>query len=464
MDGCAKGAKTMTTEKRNDNLHKASSILSVGAILLTIALFVRIETVVHDTKIMDSKFTLEIQQIKDALKEEKDTRQARVKENFDALSGDVGIPGHPGPKGDAGESISVPEVIVSPASLTVTQNQTATFYCSADGNPEPSVSWSKLSGTGLVNTDGQGNKLQMKSAGYNDSGSYACTAANVLGEVKKVVKLFVEVPPQFIETPDRVIKVTANSLASVSCRAFGFPPPTIVWSRGLVPLPGGRTAVANGTLNISNFGPQDVGTYLCKATNKLGSVEALTTLRYVQPGFWMDSAILTDNAFYQTRLYEFLSPAIGSNPQWVLCYRASTHGWSISTFHSKCDGKRDTVTIIKKGQYVFGGYTDISWESSGGYSSTSNAFIFSLRNKEGLGPFKSMVTRASRAIERTTVHGPTFGGGHDICINDYANSNSNSYTNFGDSYSVPSGVQDRKTILAGSYKFTPVEVEVFYLG
>jgi len=78
-------------------------------------------------------------------------------------------------------------------------------------------------------------------------------------------------------------------------------------------------------------------------------------------GFWMDSAILTDNAFYQTRLYEFLSPAIGSNPQWVLCYRASTHGWSISTFHSKCDGKRDTVTIIKKGQYVFGGYTDISW-------------------------------------------------------------------------------------------------------
>ena len=51
-----------------------------------------------------------------------------------------------------------------------------------------------------------------------------------------------------------------------------------------MPLPGGRTAVANGTLNISNFGPQDVGTYLCKATNKLGSVEALTTLRYVQPG------------------------------------------------------------------------------------------------------------------------------------------------------------------------------------
>ena len=65
----------MPTEKRKDNLHKASSILSFAAILLTIALFVR-------TEIVDSKFTLEIQQIKDALKEEKASEQARVKEIF----------------------------------------------------------------------------------------------------------------------------------------------------------------------------------------------------------------------------------------------------------------------------------------------------------------------------------------------------------------------------------------------
>ena len=89
MDACAKGAKIMATEKSNDStgLYRASSILSVGAMLLTVALFVRIETVVHDVKMLDSKFTLEIQQIKDALKEEKDTRQVRVKETFDAPSG-----------------------------------------------------------------------------------------------------------------------------------------------------------------------------------------------------------------------------------------------------------------------------------------------------------------------------------------------------------------------------------------
>ena len=51
-----------------------------------------------------------------------------------------------------------------------------------------------------------------------------------------------------------------------------------------MPLPQGRTTVINGTLNISNFSPEDIGPYQCKATNKLGSVTAVTTLHYVRRG------------------------------------------------------------------------------------------------------------------------------------------------------------------------------------
>ena len=78
-------------------------------------------------------------------------------------------------------------------------------------------------------------------------------------------------------------------------------------------------------------------------------------------GLLSHSAIIGGNVFYQNQLYQFLTPAVGLNPQWELCYRASTHGWAASTFHSRCDGKNHTVTIIKVGVYVFGGYTDISW-------------------------------------------------------------------------------------------------------
>ena len=74
-----------------------------------------------------------------------------------------------------------------------------------------------------------------------------------------------------------------------------------------------------------------------------------------------------------------------------------------------------------------------------------------------------MVTKPSRAIYRRSSYGPAFGG-FDIYIANNANSNIKSHTYFGDSYSVPSGVQDRRTILAGTHNFTPDEVEVFYLG
>ena len=76
-----------------------------------------------------------------------------------------------------------------------------------------------------------------------------------------------------------------------------------------------------------------------------------------------------------------------------------------------------------------------------------------------------MVANPSYAIVRWSGCGPTFGNGDDIHISNNANSNTGSYTDFGqhNAYSVPSGVQDQYTILAGTRNFTPDEVEVFHL-
>ena len=46
-----------------------------------------------------------------------------------------------------------------------------------------------------------------------------------------------------------------------------------------------------------------------------------------------------------------------------LLYRASRDGWAASNFHSCCDSKGPTVTVVKSGNYIFGGYTDQSWDS-----------------------------------------------------------------------------------------------------
>ena len=97
-------------------------------------------------------------------------------------------------KGDPGESISSPEVTVSPAIQTVTENQTATVNCSVTGSPRPTVTWSKVNGSlvaGRLATD-QNGRLEITKSTFNESGDYLCTAVNALGRDEKIAKLIVE--------------------------------------------------------------------------------------------------------------------------------------------------------------------------------------------------------------------------------------------------------------------------------
>ena len=73
----------------------------------------------------------------------------------------------------------------------------------------------------------------------------------------------------------------------------------------------------------------------------------------------MNSSILNSSDYYFRHLGNFLENAVGDNSHWLLCWRATLHGWNVGQFHSRCDGKNDTVTIIRKGKFIFGGYTDI---------------------------------------------------------------------------------------------------------
>ena len=78
-----------------------------------------------------------------------------------------------------------------------------------------------------------------------------------------------------------------------------------------------------------------------------------------------DSVIVGSNNNYLTSLSNWLAPVAKSvNSLWKRCWRASVDGWEGSTFHSQCDGKGPTVTIIRVGRYIFGGYSSKSWVSA----------------------------------------------------------------------------------------------------
>ena len=89
-------------------------------------------------------------------------------------------------------------------------------------------------------------------------------------------------------------------------------------------------------------------------------------------------------------------------------------------------------------------------------------------NKPGWAPVKLPQTgefSVGTSIFCGSRYGPSFGEGNDILISNYASSNSDSRSNLGYTYSPPSGYSFgstfAKTFLAGSYQFTPDEVETF---
>ena len=110
------------------------------------------------------------------------------------------------------------------------------------------------------------------------------------------------------------------------------------------------------------------------------SILTFSTFVSLNPGGFSASVILGGLDFknYTEKLLSYLNPALSSASQsdFARCWHAKTDGSASSTFHSNCDGKGPTVTIIKEGNYIFGGYTDVPWHS-GKYISIRHLFSLS---------------------------------------------------------------------------------------
>jgi hypothetical protein len=173
------------------------------------------------------------------------------------------------------------------------------------------------------------------------------------------------------------------------------------------------------------------------------------------------SQILSDNQpFDLIKLCEF-SP----NDKWSLLYRGTRDGFGAKDFHSKCDGHSNTLTILKAKQskFIFGGFTAMSWDSTSGYKSDRNAFIFSLTNKDNK-PLKMKIdpNRHEYGIVCDSEWGPTFSD--DIHIANNANTTMDSVSNLGDSYKHPQyayGTYAAYSFLAGAEWFQLNEIEVY---
>ncbi len=154
------------------------------------------------------------------------------------------------------------------------------------------------------------------------------------------------------------------------------------------------------------------------------------------------------------------------NQRWALIYKASRDGFDANAFHTRCNNKGPTMTIIQSSNnYLFGGYTCTPWTSDAGYyKHDTTAFLFTLTNPHNIPPTKYIIKpdNSQHAVYHRNDYGPTFGGGHDIFLVNASNLNKSSYTGFPNTYLDTTG--NGNNTFTGARNFTVSDIEVFKLA
>ncbi|XP_062871277.1 basement membrane-specific heparan sulfate proteoglycan core protein isoform X2 [Trichomycterus rosablanca] len=159
---------------------------------------------------------------------------------------------------------------------TVMVGNAVEFECQAEGEPKPTVHWSKVDGSLPSHAQVKGGILRIHRVTEADAGQYRCTATNDVGSVQSQVVLNIQSVPQIIGQP--VTKeVNVGSNAVFPCNATGYPVPTITWSKKGGELPP-KSSQDGHVLTVPDVTFEDAGAYVCKASNKHGSVQAATKL------------------------------------------------------------------------------------------------------------------------------------------------------------------------------------------
>ena len=94
---------------------------------------------------------------------------------------------------------AAPLIVDHTTSLVIRLGHKATFYCTVDGMPTPSVSW-VYNGSNIdfssnrysVKRDGQNHTLTIDPVLERDAGEYKCTASNAYGSLSTPAKLEVK--------------------------------------------------------------------------------------------------------------------------------------------------------------------------------------------------------------------------------------------------------------------------------
>ena len=84
--------------------------------------------------------------------------------------------------------------------------------------------------------------------------------------------------PDISLSPGPIYAESGGDVVLPKCSVIGYPPPVVFWTKLFDELPGRKATVKDHTLTITKADRKDAGTYICTATNDMGTSHAMTTL------------------------------------------------------------------------------------------------------------------------------------------------------------------------------------------
>ena len=156
------------------------------------------------------------------------------------------------------------------------EKQNVTITCTATGQPQPSITWSKAVGRlAIARTKVKNGALTIYEVTRKDGGTYICKAENILGSAKDSAQLVVFSRLRFKVHPPQQVTPVIGSTVRLPCVAESDLRPSITWTKdGKSSLSLESNVLLNGTLVLQNIKKSHEGSYTCRVTNALTTVEA----------------------------------------------------------------------------------------------------------------------------------------------------------------------------------------------
>ena len=158
------------------------------------------------------------------------------------------------------------------------EKQNVTIACTATGQPQPRITWSKTFGSlpkdrvEMVN-----GTLKIYNVAKIDGGIYLCKAENVMGAEIATALVVIFFPLRFKVRPPQELTPVINypPTLRLPCLAESDLKPTLTWTKdGKPSLPVNSDVLQNGTLVLRNIKKSHRGSYTCRAANALKTIEA----------------------------------------------------------------------------------------------------------------------------------------------------------------------------------------------